>query len=126
MPERAGNFEFESIESVLSRAFAPVEPPDRLYGAFETRLEQITLDAAEELADWELAAMRDPRNWVKPAVALAAGAGAAGALVVLGMRSRRKGDDSSAQAVKALGDALSDAAAEARREVENAARNLKK
>ena len=126
MPERAGNFEFESVESMLQRAFAPVEPPERLYSAFESRLEQITLDAAEELSDWELAAMRDPRNWVKPAVALAAGAGAAGALVVLGIRNRRKGDDSGAAAVRALGDALTDAAADARRDIEDAARNLKK
>lgn len=125
MPERAGSFEFEPIESILERAFAPVEPPEHLYLKFEDRLEQISANALDEIADWELAAMRDPRNWVRPAVAVAAGAGAAGALLVLGLRSRRK-DDKGVAAVKALGEALSDAAAEARKEVESAARNIGK
>jgi hypothetical protein len=126
MPERAGNFEFESVESILERAFAPVEPPEHLYVQFEARLEQISANAIDEIADWELAAMRDPRNWARPAVAVAAGAGAAGALLVLGLRSRRKGDDKGVAAVKALSDALTEAAADARKEVENAARNIGK
>lgn len=108
-----GNFEFESVESVLSRAFAPVEPPARMYEKFQTRLEKLSLDAAEELADWELAAMRDPRNWVKPATAVVVGGAAAGALVVLGLRHRRRDDDKGAAAVKALSDALGDAGREA-------------
>ena len=49
--------------------------------AFEDKLEQVSINAAEELSDWELAAMRDPRNWVKPAVAVVAGGTAAGALL---------------------------------------------
>lgn len=131
MPERSadfrgGNFEFEAIESILERAFAPVEPPEHLYSRFEDRLEQISANAVEEIADWELAAMRDPRNWVRPAVAVAAGAGAAGALLVLGLRSRRRGDDKGMAAAKALSDALTEAAEGARKEIENAARNLGK
>jgi hypothetical protein len=122
----AGNFEYESIESILTRAFAPVEPPAQMYEQFEQRLEQTAFDAAEELSDWELAAMRDPRNWVKPAVALAAGGAAAGALVVLGLRHRNKSDDTGAAAVKALTDAIGDAAAGAREEVERSVRNLTK
>lgn len=126
MPESARNFEFEAIENILERAFAPVEPPEHLYLQFESRLEQISANAVDEIADWELAAMRDPRNWVRPAVAVAAGAGAAGALLVLGLRSRRRGDDKGVAAVKALGDALSEAAEGARKEVESAARNIGK
>ncbi len=123
MSER-GNFEYESIESILGRAFAPVEPPARMYEEFESRLTEISYSAAEELADWELAAMRDPRNWVRPAVALAAGGAAAGALVVLGFRHRHKQDDAGAQAVKALTDAIGEAAEGAREEIKRAARDL--
>ncbi|MGH2907141.1 MAG: hypothetical protein ACRDKI_10295 [Solirubrobacterales bacterium] len=108
----------ENIESVLTRAFAPVEPPPHLYEAFESKLEQVSFNAAEELSDWELVAMRDPRNWVKPAVAVVAGTAAAGTLVVLGMRHRRRDDDKGAAAVKALSSALGDV----RREVERSAR----
>ena len=123
MTER-GIFEHESIESVLNRAFAPVEPPARMYEEVQTRLQDISLSAAEELADWELAAMGDPRNWVRPAVALAAGGAAAGALVVLGLRRRRHDGDASAAAVKALTDALGDAAEGARDEIRRAARDF--
>ncbi|MGB0872809.1 MAG: hypothetical protein ACPHCI_04100 [Solirubrobacterales bacterium] len=119
-----GNFEYESVESILSRAFEPVDPPARLYDQFETRLEQLSLGAAEELADWELAAMRDPRNWVKPATAVVVGSAAAGALVVLGLRHRRRDDDKGAAAVKALGDALGDAVGGAGREAIRSARKL--
>ena len=44
--------------------------------------------AADELEAWELSAMRDPRNWVRPAAALVAGGAAGAALVVL--RARRR------------------------------------
>lgn len=123
MSER-GNFEYESIESLLGRAFAPVEPPARMYEEFESRLSDISMSAAEEIADWELAAMSDPRNWVRPAVALAAGTAAAGALVVLGLRHRKHGDDAGAAAVKAMTDAIGEAAEGAREEIKRAARDL--
>lgn len=123
MSER-GNFEFESIEQMLSRAFAPVEPPERMYEEFEARLSDISLQAADEIAEWELAAMRDPRNWVKPAVALAAGSAAAGTLLVLGLRNRNRGDDAGSQAVKALTDALGEAAEGAREDLKRAARDF--
>ena len=95
-----------------------------MYEKFESRLEQVSLDAAEELADWELAAMRDPRNWVKPATAVVVGGAAAGALVVLGLRHRRREDDKGAVAVKALGEAIGDALGEAGREAIRSARKL--
>lgn len=121
MSER-GNFEFESIESILTRAFAPVDPPERMYEELETRLTDISQQAADEIADWELAAMRDPRNWVRPAVALAAGGAAAGALVLLGLRGRQKGDDPGAAAVKAMTDAIGEAAEGARDDIIRTAR----
>ena len=89
-------------------------------GASETDLPQVR---TEEISDWELAAMSDPRNWVRPAVALAAGGAAAGALVVLGLRHRHRQDDSTA-AVKALTDAIGEAAEGAREEIVRAARDF--
>jgi hypothetical protein len=116
----------ENIETVLSRAFAPVEPPPYLYEVFESKLEQVSISAAEELSDWELAAMSDPRNWMKPAVAVVAGGTAAGALLVLGLRSRRRDDDKGVAAIKALSEAMGEAMGDVRREVERSAKKLTK
>jgi hypothetical protein len=78
-----------NLEGLLRRALAPVEPPDDLALRLEGTLTSITELAAEELEGWELSAMRDPRNWVRPAAALVVGTGAGLALVVL--RARRRG-----------------------------------
>src|SRR5438105_2372257 len=76
------------LESLLREALAPVEPPDDLVERLESTLLSITEMAADELEAWELSAMRDPRNWARPATALVAG-GAAGAALVL-LRARRR------------------------------------
>jgi hypothetical protein len=123
---KMGRLTDESIERMLSLAFAPVEPPARLYKRLEQledSLERTVEAARDELAEWELKAMSDPRNWVKPAVALAAGGAAAGALVVLGMRSRRR-DDKAAEAVRALSDALGDVLGEVERSARRSARRV--
>lgn len=78
-----------NVEGLLRRALAPVEPPEGLSGRLEDTLTSITELAAEELEGWELSAMRDPRNWVRPAAALVVGTGAGLALVLL--RARRRG-----------------------------------
>ena len=52
---------------LLRRALAPVEPPEDLATRVRSTLQSISDMAAEELEGWELAAMRDPRNWVRPA-----------------------------------------------------------
>ena len=62
--------------------------PTDLAVRLEGTLTSITEMAADELEAWELSAMRDPRNWVRPAAALVAG-GAAGAALVL-LRARRR------------------------------------
>ncbi len=49
----------------------------------ELTLVNLTELAQDELEAWELSAMRDPRNWVRPAAAAVVGAGAGTALVVL-------------------------------------------
>jgi hypothetical protein len=78
-----------SFEGLLREALAPVEPPADLAERLESTLESITEMAADELEAWELSAMRDPRNWVRPAAALVVGTGAGMALVLL--RARRRG-----------------------------------
>src|SRR6478609_6949203 len=89
------------VESLLSDALRPMEPPERLSGRVEDTLAAVTQAAAEELSDWaeelsesELRALRDPRNWVRPVVAVSAGSVATGALVLLELRrrSRQKGE----------------------------------
>ena len=78
-----------NLESLLRRALAPVEPPAALVGRVEETLTNLTELAAEELEGWELSAMRDPRNWVRPVAAVTVG-GAAGVALVL-LRARRRG-----------------------------------
>ncbi len=83
------------FERMLADALRPIEPPERLSGRVEDTLGGIAQAAAEELSDWaealsesELRALRDPRNWVRPVVAVGVGGVATGALVVLEMRRR--------------------------------------
>ncbi len=83
------------VERLLSDALRPIEPPEKLSGRLEETFASITQAAADELSDWadefsesELAALRDPRNWVRPVVAATAGGVATGALVLLEMRRR--------------------------------------
>jgi hypothetical protein len=78
------------IVRLLEAALAPIEPPARLGDQLETRLAEVQAAALEELADWEIAAMRDPRNWVRPAAAVAVGTAAGAALLVLRMRRRQR------------------------------------
>jgi hypothetical protein len=77
-----------SLEGLLREALAPVEPPADLVERLESTLMNITEMAVDELEAWELSAMRDPRNWVRPAAAVLAGSAAGAALVVL--RARRR------------------------------------
>ena len=79
------------IMRMLEQALAPVEPPASFVDQLESRLadvEAAAMEALGELSDWELDAMRDPRNWVRPVVAVGAGSVATGALVLLEMRRR--------------------------------------
>jgi hypothetical protein len=82
-----------NFDRLLREALAPVEPPEDLVERLEGTLTTITELAADELEAWELSAMRDPRNWVRPAVAIVAGSAAGAALVLL--RARRREQSSS-------------------------------
>src|SRR5947209_15911469 len=97
IPPRCGageamNEALPNFELLLREALAPVEPPADLVERLESTLTAITEMAADELESWELSAMRDPRNWARPAAALVVGGAAGAALVVL--RARRRAHES--------------------------------
>ncbi len=77
-----------NVEALLREAMAPVEPssPEELLGELQMRLVDWTDAAQSELEGWELSAMRNPRNWLAPAAALAVTATAGSALVALRVR----------------------------------------
>ena len=78
------------VEALLRSALVPVEPSEGLSDRLERGLSELTDAAAGELADWELGAMRDPRNWGRPVAAVVVGGAAAGALVLVRARQRHK------------------------------------
>lgn len=100
--------EAERVERLLRMALAPVEPPEALSDRLERGLSELTEAAADELADWELSAMKDPRNWVRPAAAVVVGSMAAGGLVLVRARQQQKKRQSSG--LKALERGLRDVA----------------
>jgi hypothetical protein len=78
------------VEALLRSALVPVEPSEALSDRLERGLSEITDLAADELADWELSTMRDPRNWGRPVAAVVVGGAAAGALVLVRARQQHK------------------------------------
>jgi len=105
-----------SFESLLREALAPVEPPAALAMRLEETLTSITEMAADELEAWELSAMRDPRNWARPAAALLVGTSAGAALVLLRARRRAHGSPASLDGVREAAErAVADLGREARK-----------
>ena len=98
----------ERVERLLRAALAPVEPPEALTDRLERGLSELTEAAADELADWEIGAMRDPRNWARPAAAVVVGGIAAGGLVLV--RARQQHKKRQATGLKALERSLRDVA----------------
>jgi hypothetical protein len=111
-----------NFELLLREALAPVEPPADLVERVESALLAITEMAADELEAWELSAMRDPRNWVRPAAALVVGGAAGSALVVL--RARRRARESQRAASSSFGASLERSAERAIRDFAHQARQL--
>jgi hypothetical protein len=112
------------VENLLRSALRPIEPPENLAGRVEETLSAVTEAAAEELSAWaeelsesELRSLRDPRNWVRPAAAIAAGGVAAGGLVLVELRRRGGGKRSSR--LSGLADQVSDIADQVRDQVRN-------
>jgi hypothetical protein len=113
------------LEARLRRAMAPVQPPAELELRLETTLGELVELAADELEAWELAAIKDPRNWpraaLRPAAAVLIGSGAAVGLVVLRTRRRRHRRRTQAHSAFDLAErTLRDAAREALRVFEDA------
>ena len=104
------------FEALLRQALTPVDPPDDMVDRLELTLVSLTELAQEELDAWELSAMRDPRNWVRPAAAAVVGVSAGTALVVLRVRARhRVRKQRSNNLVELMERTMQDAAEEARR-----------
>ena len=103
------------IESLLRQAFAPVDPPETLATRLESTLHELTELAAEELESWELSSMRDPRNWVRPVVAVAVGTAAGAGLVVLRVRSQHRKQKKHVQGVELAQRTMRAAADEVKR-----------
>jgi hypothetical protein len=105
-----------NLEALLREALAPVEPPAALADKLESALVNLTEMAQEELDSWELTAMRDPRNWVRPAAAAVVTATAGTALVVLRVRSSHRARVQQTGSLRELaGATLQDIADETRR-----------
>ncbi len=105
-----------NVEALLREALAPVEPPVQVAEQLETTLTVLTEAAQEELDSWELSAMRDPRNWVRPALAAGVTVTAGTALVALRVRARRHvRRDETGTLVEYAERTLNDIAKEARR-----------
>jgi hypothetical protein len=105
-----------TFEDLLREALAPVEPPPDLVARLETTLTSLTAAAADELESWELSAMRDPRNWVRPVVAGAVGVSAGTALVLLRVRTtHRRRKAASSDPLDLVERTLRDVSKEARR-----------
>lgn len=104
------------FEALLREALSPVDPPADLAQRMELTLVNLTELAQDELESWELSAMRDPRNWARPAAAAVVGATAGTALVVLRVRGRhRSRRQQSANLLELAERTLHDIAEEARR-----------
>ena len=103
------------IEGLLRQAFAPVDPPETLATRLESTLQELTELAAEELESWELSSMRDPRNWVRPVVAVAVGTAAGAGLVVLRVRSQHRKQKKHVQGVELAQRTMRAAADEVKR-----------
>jgi hypothetical protein len=80
----------ERVERLLRSALVPVDPPEALSDRLERGLSELTEVAAAELADWEMSAMRDPRNWARPAAAIVVGSMAAGGLGLVRARQQQR------------------------------------
>ena len=78
------------VERLLRSALVPVEPSEAMSDRLERHLSELTDAAAIELAEWDPAAMRDPRNWGRPAAALVVGGLAGGALVIVRARQQQR------------------------------------
>ena len=103
------------VERLLRSALVPVEPSEALSDRLERHLSELTDAAVMELADWDPAAMRDPRNWARPAAALVVGGMAGGALVLV--RARQQQRKRQATGLRAVERSMRGVAADVRKRI---------
>jgi hypothetical protein len=101
------------VERLLRSALVPIEPSEALSDRLERRLFDLTDAAAIELAEWDPSAMRDPRNWARPAAAVVVGGVAGGALVLV--RARQQHRKRQATGLRALERSMRGVAADVRK-----------
>jgi hypothetical protein len=101
------------LERLLQGALVPVDPPGDLGVRLERRLTAMTDAAVDEIAEWDPAALRDPRRWARLVVAGVVGVGAGGALVLVRARQTSKRHD--AVGIAALQKGMRDVSGEMRR-----------
>jgi hypothetical protein len=101
------------LERLLRSALVPVEPPVSLTDRLERRLTEQLDAAADELADWELGVMRDPRNWGRTAAAGVVLAVAGGTLVLV--RARQQQRKRHAGPLRALEHSIEDVSSDIRK-----------
>lgn len=104
------------FEALLREALSPVDPPAALAARMELALVNLTELAHDELESWELSAMRNPRNWVRPAAAALIGVTAGTALVTIRVRRHhRTRKQQSKNVIELVQRTVQDFATEARR-----------
>jgi len=101
------------VERLLRSALVPVDPPETLTDRLERRLIEHLELAADELAAWEPAVMRDPRNWGRTAAAGVVLAAAGGTLVLV--RARQQQKKKQATALRALERSIEEVSSDIRK-----------
>ena len=116
------------FEILLREAFAPIEPPEDLEARLEERLTTLVDAAVEELESWELASMKDPRNWPTLPTTITAvgvgGAAAVGLVLVRTQRRRHKRREQSDSVLELAENTVRDLAREANKLIDEGRRRL--
>jgi hypothetical protein len=113
------------FEILLREAFAPIDPPEELEERLETRLTTLVEAAADELEGWELASMKDPRNWAPTLTAVGVGGAAAvGLVLVRTQRRRHKRRAASDNVLELAENTVRDLAREANKLIDEGRRRL--
>ena len=101
------------FERLLHNALAPVEPPGAFTERVERRLTELTDAAVDELAEFDSAALRDPRHWPRLVTAGVVAGTAGGALILV--RARQKQRRREAHGLRALQNGLREVSGDMRR-----------
>jgi hypothetical protein len=101
------------VERLLHYALAPVEPPGSLTARLEERLTSLTDAAVDELAEFDPAAIRDPRSWARLVTAGVVAGGAGGALILV--RARQKHRRQEAHGLRAIQKGMREVSGDVRR-----------